>query len=139
MVKSGEEKKALLRKFRSQAILVTGAAFLVYLLLANILAVFQVYRLDKEIIRLRQEIAELKIKNQDLENLIAYLKTDSFKEREARRKLNYRKPGERVLVIPDQTAFVERKEEEEASSLSPEERLKNLPTPYKWWYYFFGV
>ncbi len=113
-----------------------GAGLIVYLSLADILAAFQVYRLDREIVKLRQEIDDLTIKNQDLKNLIAYLKTDSFKEKEARRKLNYRKPGEQVLVIPEPIALIGNGEGKGAAP-SPEEELKNLSTPYKWWYYFF--
>jgi len=136
MAKGSPEKRIRFRLLRSQVGLIGGSILLVYLLLANILAIFQVYRIDREIVALRQKAAELEVKNQDLQNLIAYLKTDSFKEKEARRKLNYRKEGEKVLVLPNPVALSpETQEGEEATS--SEDRVTSLPTYLKWWYYFF--
>jgi cell division protein FtsB len=49
----------------------------------------------------KQEIAKLENENQNLKNLNMYYQTDCFKEIEARRKLDYKKPGENVLVLPE--------------------------------------
>jgi cell division protein FtsB len=76
-------------------------AITVFLLLVSIFnVVWQNYRINQDIDDQKQEIAKLESENGDLKNLIAYLQTDSFKEKEARRKLNYQKPGEKVLLIP---------------------------------------
>jgi len=38
----------------------------------------------------------------ELENLNQYFRTDSYQERLAREKLNYRAPGEQVVLIPSE-------------------------------------
>jgi cell division protein FtsB len=59
------------------------------------------YQVNQEIKTLRQEVAILEEQNQRLKNLIVYYQTDSYKEKEARRKLLMRKPDERVLALPE--------------------------------------
>jgi len=133
-MKSRPERLAHLRQFRSQIVLIGGWVLIVYLFLANLLAIFQVYRINHEIVRLQQNILRLQAESQELQNLIAYLKTDSFREREARRKLNYRKEGEKVLVIPNPVALMPEAVSGEKEALPS---TQNLPTYLKWWYYLF--
>ena len=137
---SRSERGARSRKWRSQIILIVGAIVLVYLLLADILAVVQVYRIDSTIVQLQKQTAELQNQNQDLNNLIAYLKTDSFREKVARRELGYQKPGEKVLIIPNPAAAtpgVDNTGSAVQPTPSREDILNSLPTYKKWWYYFF--
>jgi cell division protein FtsB len=98
--------------------------------------------IDKEIQELELQAKELEGKNNNLKNVLDYMQSDQFVEKEARTKLNYKKPGESVVVIegrPGETLVTE---------TSPFEVLPEPPkTPElpatinfnKWLDYFFAV
>jgi len=60
---------------------------------------YRKYRLQKEFDSLKSEIDKLENKNQDLASMLEYLNKESNLEKEARRRLNLKKPGENVVVI----------------------------------------
>ncbi len=88
------------------------------------------YNIETEISTLEQSVLDLEKGNQELTDLIGYLKTPSFQEREVRQKLNLQKPGEFVVVLPEETTVPT---DEKAVSVSIS-RAGNL---LKWWDYFF--
>lgn len=53
----------------------------------------------KEIKNVEQKISEIKIARQEAEKLSEYLNSSAYLERQARIKLNYKKPGENVVYI----------------------------------------
>lgn len=53
----------------------------------------------REIDNLNQKIAEIEKSRSELEKLGDYIKSASYLERQARLKLNYKKPGESVFFI----------------------------------------
>lgn len=55
--------------------------------------------IDQEIKDLEKQVSELENKNNNLKQVLDYMQSDDFVEREARTKLNYKKPGEEVAVI----------------------------------------
>ena len=82
--------------------------FLVTLLLIGVLALFAVpltknwrqkRAIDKEVAELEQQVKDYEHKNSSLKQVLDYMQSDEFVEREARTKLNYKKPGEQVTVI----------------------------------------
>jgi len=123
------------RELRSQAIMAVGGIILIYIVVSTVQALWQNYQLDKELLHLREETAELKLHNKYLQNLIAYRKTESFKDKEARSKLNYQKPGEMVLIIPEND--IERFTEGNIKAQERDDK-KELTNPGKWWQYIFG-
>lgn len=88
------------------------------------------YRINKEIKSLEQEIASLEASNKDIADLIGYLRSPEYRERQARSLLNLQKPGEFAVALPPL-------EEETVTGegQAREERRSNLS---KWWEYFFG-
>ncbi len=88
---------------------------------------WQSYRMSRQINSLEDEIARLEERKRELQNLITYYKTDSYKEKEARRRLGYQKPGERVLIVVPQK---EAKEEPLPQPPKPNWRI--------WWEFFFS-
>jgi len=124
------------KEFRAKLMMTVGAVLLVYMLVSTVQAIWQNYQIDKELDRLRTENADLKLRNKYLQNLIAYRKTDSFKDKEARDKLNYQKPGEAVLIIPEDDIgrFTE------GNIKQKEDTITRIPTnPEKWWRLIFGT
>ncbi|MAF80439.1 hypothetical protein CL628_00325 [bacterium] len=87
-------------------------------------------QVQREVRRLEGEVQEMQRTVLELENLNQYFRTDSYQERLAREKLNYRAPGEQVVLIPENaqpTATVS-DETPAARSIAPLE---------EWWRIFF--
>ena len=84
---------------------------------------------DTAIKTLESEIADLEGKNNDLNNLFAYLNSQEFIELEAREKLGMKKPGEKVVIIP----------RESKALVAGESTILSVAIPnyLKWYYYFF--
>lgn len=124
------------RQLRSQILVVIAAAVFMHMVVATIEAVWQNYRINQDVAKLKGEIAQLRDDQLELQNLIAYLNTESFKEREARRKLGYRKPGEQVIALPN--SVLQDIDSGEAKGGAAEESGTTLNNPQKWWEYFVG-
>lgn len=100
------------------------------------------YEINNEIEQLQTEINQLEGKNENLKELISFLESDQFVDEEARKNLNFKKPGEEVVVIKDKLT------ESEPSSMELNSKyMVNQPTPYKkkdpanpekWLEYFFA-
>jgi len=129
------KKKLLNKEFLKQIFLMLIGLFVLILIsipLARNMS--QRYQVNGEINNLKKEIAELKGKNNDLQDFIKYLNSDSFIEEQARLKLNYKKEGEEVFVLKD----LDKEEENNYTySKEPEFMKKRENNFYKWWKYFF--
>jgi cell division protein FtsB len=86
-------------------------------------------QVDIEIARLMEQSDSLSKDNGQLSELIKYLDTPEYKEREAREKLNLKKPGEEVVVLPESA------NDGQIASAQTETRSN----PEKWFNYFFSV
>jgi len=81
-------------------------------------SLWQNNRVNQDIKDLEDRVAALEDDNQRLKNMVLYYNTDSYREKEARRKLMMKMPGEKVLALPDiksergATEFSGQKEEE---------------------------
>jgi hypothetical protein len=84
---------------------------------------------------LEEEIAKLERNNKDLDELVNYLQTDSFKEKEAKEKLNLIKEGEQLVLVKGNNA---KKEEIVKEKELAEVAIKHSKA-YWWWHYFFGA
>lgn len=60
--------------------------------------------LQREITRVRQEIADLELRNEELERRIALYESDAFVERAAREELGLVNPGEIPVIVVDEAA-----------------------------------
>lgn len=96
------------------------------------------YTLEKSITKLEEQIAALKEEKKTLENLNLYYQTDSFKELEARKKLGWKAPGEKSLVIsatPTPQNFSEELTKEKIST-APKTPVSQIPNWALWWEFF---
>ena len=88
------------------------------------------HKVSAEVDQLQAEINRLETQNQDFEQLVKYLNTDTFIEQEAKLKLGLKKANENLVIIPDSEipgSFDAKKTEAAATS--------NLE---KWLAYFFN-
>lgn len=80
--------------------------------------------INKEIIALEKEIKKLEGEKSNLLEVLEYLKSDFYKEKEAREKFGMQKPGEKAIVILPAEEI-------------QEEREKEISIPRKWWHFLF--
>ena len=98
-------------------------------------------QIAQEIRALQDEADRVDRENRKLRDRIDYLQSDSFREQEAKRVLEYRKKGERVVFIRDRGSALEASANAENSSRSSsfgEEIEADFPNYLKWWNRFFG-
>ena len=95
-------------------------------------------QVNREITQLKIEIAKAESQNQEFKQMIAYLQSSDFVEKEARLNFGLKKPGEQVVVVrPPAT------EEENNQSSAAGQTLLNqnaqaaLNKMRQWWDYFF--
>lgn len=111
---------------------------LIIIILIFIITAYSTFKVTIHKKEVGQEIKLLELKanqiereNLDLENLIQYLGSYDFIERESRLKLGLQKPGEEVVVILDNQTGLDQSE-----SIKPKEEQK--ANYLKWWQYFFN-
>lgn len=91
--------------------------------------IIQKQEVDKEIAQLQAKADKINSQNQELSELIKYLNTPEYTDRQAREKLNLKKEGEHVVVLP--------KDSENDGTVAGA-NLDSRPNYKKWYDYFFG-
>jgi len=107
------------------ATFILGAVLILVMLFAG-RAVVQKYEVDKEIFKLQSEVDKVHKNNDQLSYLIKYFDTPEYQEKQAREKLNLKKDGEFVVVLPDNSQSAQ--------------SANSVPTSNTklWFNYFFG-
>ncbi len=101
------------------------------------------HEIEGEIAKLQSQEKELRARNLHLGDLQQALQTESFLEREARLKLDLKKPGEQLVIIQDKTSASEpfKTLEElmgtDAASDAQGSTASHGMNPRHWWCYFF--
>lgn len=86
---------------------------------------------NQQTAKLELEIQELEQQNIDLDNLIDYFASNEYIEKEAREKLNLAKPGEKVIMIPEEGVG-------NVLGVANLNKDGSKSSPTKWLNYFFG-
>jgi cell division protein FtsB len=120
------EIRALLQS-RLITVVLAGMLLLVMGVTAKLLV--QKRAVDNEIALLQARATDIHKSNQELSELIKYLNTTEYTEREAREKLNLKKDGEIVVGLPS---------DKETDGQVAGTVTQNSPNPQKWFNYFFG-
>ena len=94
-------------------------------------------QIQKEIEGLQGEIQKMNQENGDLENLVSYLSTQEFQEKEAREKLNLLKENEKMIVLK-KDAQQEQSANEAGEQADFLPNLDSSPNWKKWLDRFFG-
>lgn len=133
-----KSNKNIFKKIIFSNILLFICLFLIVFFSSNLIRDYlNKKQLNKEIDKLQQKINDLTDKNDQLTNLIGYFKSPEYLEEEARIKLNKKKPGEEVIIVPnniklDDTPSVLKTNDNKVINNKSNNNLK------KWWQYFFG-
>lgn len=107
---------------------------LVALLLNFVRESYHRYQLGEEISGLETEVKRLEGRKQQLAGLMEYFEQESYLEKEARQRLNLKKPGEKVVILPQKTDPGIESDQEIDNILTENQETANY---WKWWEYFF--
>lgn len=131
-------------------IAIYGVFFWMIFLLVR--SVWQNWSLRQSINKLNDQIVTLEQDKNDLNNLIIYYRSDSFKELEARKKLGMKRPDEKMVILPvlpssssspapsgqsesSPSNFSEEVKKEQ-ETLSPSKENSAVSNWQLWWQYF---
>ena len=137
------EQRPLARKIKSQRrktlyklITLVGMVVLVFVSIALGKEVYRRHQINQEIDAVKQDIEELERKNHEMQALVDYLNTDSFKEIQARQNLGLQKEGEVAVAVEPGIAV---DDEDQGSTFVSDKNAKEVSNGKKWWNYFFAM
>lgn len=121
--------------------LITFIGIIVLILVSIALGkeIYRRYQINQEIKTVKSEIETLQKKNKELQVLVDYLNSDSYKEIQARQNLGLQKPGEQAVAIEAAPTTEGAISTGDSTKIATAEPTKNLSNPEKWWKYFFGA
>ncbi len=121
------------RFFSSRLFLFVGFFVIIILALNFVRGYYQKYKVDQEILLLKEEISSLERKKIESMEILEYVSSEAFVEEKARTELNMKKEGEKVIYIK-QGSVTEKKSNQKKE---PRNIIgQNVSNPVKWWYYF---
>lgn len=132
-MRNQERKRALRRALTSRGVIVFEILLIAFLVVGITKEVVRRLSLREEVATLEKQIAELEAQNRTLGEYVASINTDSFREREARKRLNVQRPGESLLILPETRQLTNA--DSEAAIQADTGSVSN---PQRWWKYFFS-
>jgi cell division protein FtsB len=127
-------KKTFKKLLYSKIFLFAAALILIFLVVAFGRESYRKYELSKEINDLEKQILQLESTNQQMANLMDYFKKESYLEKEARLKLNLKKPEEKVVIILERDSLYK---EVDNNGNQGDIDIPQDSNFWKWWEYFF--
>lgn len=131
--------KARVRQFGSNGLnLLKGFSTILvigYITYSVGLAIYKNYQTNQQIAELKIEIESIKQQIAELNNLIVYYKSDSFKELEARRRLGLRAKDEQIIILPKPE---QRPTEEIINQQDTSGRSSKQSNILNWYEFIFG-
>ncbi|MFH1671366.1 MAG: septum formation initiator family protein [Candidatus Portnoybacteria bacterium] len=132
------QPKKLIRKLLGSKVFLFCITLLLIILVINLFREsYRKYQLTKEIDKLESEIERLEGGNRQLAEMMEYFKDESYLEKEARLKLNLKKPDEKVIVLADQPEENTSAEDILEQAREGQKDKDETANYWKWWEYFF--
>ncbi len=119
-----------MKLFSYKLILTAGAGVVLFILFSLAQEMNRRIQVQREVARLDQEVRSFDKKIAEMENLNQYFRSNAFQERMAREKMNYRAPGEEVVLIPEVLGKKDVVKESVVDSVL-------VSIPERWWRIFF--
>ncbi len=121
--------------------LITFVGIIVLILVSIALGkeIYRRYQINQEIKTVKSEIETLQKKNKELQVLVDYLNSDSYKEIQARQNLGLQKPGEQAVAIEAAPATEGAASTDTSKVVTAVDPAHELSNPEKWWKYFFSA
>ncbi|MCX6766481.1 MAG: septum formation initiator family protein [Candidatus Moranbacteria bacterium] len=138
MKRKNREKTNTSAKIFSGMFFLAGLAVLVLIGISLGKEVYRKRQIQKEIEGLQSQISQMGQQNGDMQNLISYLASTDFQEKQAREKLNLQKSDEKMIVL--RKDVVEPSSQPQNVAANPQAPPEdNSPNWQKWWKYFFAT
>lgn len=120
---------------RWPAFLIANAVLLLLVGVSTLRETYQGWTVDHQIQALQAQADSLEGKKMELVRLTDNLASPDYVDVEARRRMGWKKPGERVVVLAGYTAGAA---SSTASQVAVHASTPEESNPQKWWGYFFG-
>jgi|GEM_PF-612520 hypothetical protein len=118
--------------------------FLICIVLFLGVKIFDIFKVkyDRELEKqsLLKQVERIKQDTVSLEKIKEYISTSAYQEREAKQKLDLKKPGEEVVMITPGSITANLSSDELVSILRDPQAEKRIPAqtnPERWWAFFF--
>jgi len=134
-----QRKSPFIKIISSNLFIVASIAVLIFLGVSLGKEMIRRHQISQRINSLESEIEKLEESNTELSDLINYLKSDEYREEEARIKMGLKKKDENVIVVPNLNSNDNINQSAKlagnTNQISENKESSNLA---KWWYYFFN-
>ncbi|MDZ7798334.1 MAG: septum formation initiator family protein [Patescibacteria group bacterium] len=134
-----KRKSPFIKIISSNLFIVASIAVLIFLGVSLSKEMIRRHQISQRINSLESEIEALEESNTELSDLIDYLKSDEFREKEARLKMGLKKEDENVIVVPNlntnENINKSTKLANNSNQAAENIEFSNLK---KWWRYFFN-
>jgi hypothetical protein len=117
---------------------------LISLIIFICIKIFDIYKIkytrELEKQELLKQVERIKQDTASLEKIKEYISTSAYQEREAKQKLDLKRPGEEVVMITPGSITSNLNSEELISILREPQAEKRIPAqtnPERWWAFFF--
>ncbi len=117
----------------SMLVIGIAGAITLFFMVAIVREFLQSRLVGQQLHRLREEVAAEESRQKQLEELLTYLSSPTFQERQARLELGLKGAGEKVVVIPDATA----KNLAPQTTSTAATQTAETTNIDRWWKYFF--
>jgi cell division protein FtsB len=119
------------RVIQPRIVLVVTGIVVVFTLFSLGQEISRRWQIDHQVAQLEQQADGMKKNVVELQNLNQYFQTPDYQERLAREKLNYRAPGEQVVLLPEDSSAPQ------PAAVTIAVPKQPLPLPLVWWNMFF--
>lgn len=129
-----KQRSASFLRHPSVAVVIVAGTLTVVFLVAIARELFQGHQVRTQVKRLREQVATEQSRQQQLQDLLGYLQSPTFQERQARLELGLKKDGERVVIVPP--ASTSSTSTNSATASGNDSAAPDVSAPIKWLNFF---
>jgi cell division protein FtsB len=133
--------KAPSKYYIRNGLIILGLLLAIGFITKNLFIIFErKYTIEQEKQALTKQVARIKQDSLSLEQVKEYISSSAYQEREAKQKLDLKKPGEQVVLITPGSITANLNDQDLVSILRDPQAEKRLPAqtnPERWWAFFF--
>jgi len=135
MLKSSLRSRKSFKELLSSKIFLIGCLIFICLISFSVVKEFlRKLEISREINNLQGEVSNLEEKNTEMADLVQYLNSSGWQEKEVKARLNLQSPGEKVVLIPENNQTnLNTPKPLELNGQAEETKMSN---PQKWINYF---